>query len=91
MTCASPCPEKEIADEINIPSFASYRDVKAAVDDWMEYYNNERYQWQLAKLSPNEYYEYCISGRYPLCIPEPRRARQETADSKPVDESAENP
>ena len=27
---------------------------------------NERYQWQLAKLSPNEYYEYLTTGVYPL-------------------------
>jgi hypothetical protein len=32
----------------------------------MDYYNNERYQWQLAKLSPNEYYEYITTGVYPL-------------------------
>lgn len=35
-------------------------------DDWMEYYNSERYQWQLAKLSPNEYYGYITTGIYPL-------------------------
>ena len=32
----------------------------------MDYYNTERYQWNLAKLSPNEYYEYLITGIYPL-------------------------
>ena len=36
--------------------------VKAVIDDWMDYYNNERYQWELAKLSPNEYYEYITTG-----------------------------
>ena len=40
--------------------------VKAVIDDWMDYYNNERYQWELAKLSPNEYYEYITTGIYPL-------------------------
>lgn len=43
-----------------------FTDVKAVIDDWMDYYNNERYQWELAKLSPNEYYEYITTGRYPL-------------------------
>ncbi len=28
------------------------------VDDYMDYYNNERYQWKLAKLLLNEYYLY---------------------------------
>jgi len=38
------------------------------IDDWIDYYNNERYQWDLAKLSPNEFYEYCITGIYPLPV-----------------------
>ncbi|WP_375781886.1 hypothetical protein [Treponema ruminis] len=32
----------------------------------MDYYNTERYQWQLAKLSPDEYYKYFTTGIYPL-------------------------
>ena len=45
-------------DEIDVSGCEKYRDVRAIVDDWIDYYNNERYQWQLAKLSPNEYYGY---------------------------------
>ena len=41
-------------------------DVKASIDDWIDYYNNERYQWDLAKLSPNEFYNYIMDGEYPL-------------------------
>ncbi|OON85017.1 transposase, partial [Oribacterium sp. C9] len=44
----------------------TFEEVKAIIDDWMDYYNNDRYQWRLAKLSPNEYYEYITSGVYPL-------------------------
>jgi len=40
--------------------------VKELVVDWMDYYNNERYQWSLAKLSPCEYYRYVTTGFYPL-------------------------
>ncbi|MDC7290122.1 hypothetical protein NXH76_20205, partial [Blautia schinkii] len=36
---------------------------------YMDYYNNERYQWDLAKLSPNEFYEFFTTGEYPLDIP----------------------
>lgn len=32
----------------------------------MVYYNNDRYQYNLAKLSPNEYFEYYMTGKYPL-------------------------
>ena len=44
----------------------TYNQVAAIIDDWMDYYNNERYQWDLAKLSPNEYYNYLTTGIYPL-------------------------
>lgn len=44
----------------------SFDEVKKVIDDWMDYYNNDRYQWKLAKLSPNEYYNYIVTGIYPL-------------------------
>lgn len=53
-------------DEIDISGCTKYREVKAIIDDWMDYYNSERYQWQLAKLSPDEYYGYITTGKYPL-------------------------
>ena len=40
--------------------------MKLIIDDYMDYYNTERYQCNLAKLSPNEYYEYLTTGIYPL-------------------------
>ena len=46
----------------------TYEEVKGIIDDWMDYYNNYRYQWELAKLSPNEYYNYVTTGIYPLKI-----------------------
>ena len=36
------------------------------IDDYIDYYNNDRYQMKLAMLSPNEYLEYYKSGIYPL-------------------------
>lgn len=53
-------------DEIDLSNCKEFREVKEIIDDWMDYYNNERYQWNLAKLSPNEYYEYITTGTYPL-------------------------
>ena len=44
----------------------TFEDVCGIIDDWMRYYNEDRYQWELAKLSPNEYYEYITTGIYPL-------------------------
>lgn len=53
-------------DEVDISNCKHFFQVKAIIDDWIDYYNNERYQWQLAKLSPNEYYEYITTGIYPI-------------------------
>lgn len=35
----------------------------------MDYYNNHRYQWELVKLAPNEFCQFCLTGVYPLDIP----------------------
>ena len=48
-----------------------YEEVKVLVDDYIDYYNNERYQWCLAKLSPNEFYGFVTTGEYPIKIPDP--------------------
>lgn len=46
----------------------SFEDAKAMLDDWMDYYNTDRGQWQLAKLSPNEFFDYYTTGIYPLVL-----------------------
>ena len=53
----------ELAEKI--PNWTCFADVQRSIDDWMDYYNNDRYQWDLAKLSPNEYYQYLTTGSYP--------------------------
>lgn len=56
----------DILDEIAlIPTFEK---VKAKIDDWIDYYNNDRYQCELLKLSPTEYYKYLKTGVYPLPV-----------------------
>ena len=59
-------------DEINLKDCKTFDDIREVIDDYMDYYNIERYQWELAKLSPNEYYEYLKTGKYPLYIPKPK-------------------
>jgi len=53
-------------DNIDISGCTTFKEIKAVVDDWMEYYNNDRYQWDLAKLSPREFAEYTRTSIYPL-------------------------
>lgn len=46
----------------------SFHEVITIIDDWMDYYNNDRGQWNLKKLSPNEYYTYITTGVDPLSM-----------------------
>lgn len=65
-------------DEIGtkIAACESFEEAKSVIDDYMDYYNNDRGQWQLAKLTPNEYYNYCISGVYPLVTHDTRTPKK---------------
>ena len=55
-------------DEIKekVAACSSFEEVKDQVDDWIDYYNNDRYHWDLLKLSPAEYCRYLMTGVYPL-------------------------
>lgn len=56
----------ELADLIaECKDFAA---VVAQIDDWMDYYTNDRGQWDLMKLTPKEYYNYLQTGIYPLPV-----------------------
>ena len=46
-------------------TWKTFEDVKKDVDDWIDYYNNDRCIWKLAKLPPKKYYEYLKTGKYP--------------------------
>lgn len=57
-------------DELSekMQSWDNYETVSADIDDWMDYYNNERGQWHLNKLTPNEFYNFITTGYNPLSI-----------------------
>ena len=55
-------------DEIHINKCNTFHELKQEVDNYMDYYNNERYQWDLAKLSPNDYFKYIETGEYPIKV-----------------------
>ena len=59
-------------DEIDISECVTHEQITAVIDDWIDYYNNDRYQWDLAKLAPAEYYRYVTTGKYPLAITPPK-------------------
>lgn len=55
-------------DEIHLDDCLTFEELYIEIDNYMDYYNNDRYQWELAKLSPNQYAEYLHTGIYPLKI-----------------------
>ena len=58
-------------EEINISKCETHEQVACIIDDWIDYYNNDRYQWDLAKLAPAEYYRYATTRKYPLAVSPP--------------------
>ena len=58
----------------------TFKDVVAQVDDWIDYYNKDRGQWELLKLTPSEYYEYLQTGIYPLPVYSKPTSRGSTPD-----------
>lgn len=57
-------------DELKISSRKdwSYEEIEKKVDDWVDYYNTDRYQMGLQKLSPNEFYSYITKKEYPISM-----------------------
>jgi len=55
-------------DEIRLEPCNTFNLLKQEIDNYIDYYNNDRYQWNLAKLSPNQYYQYIQTGEYPIKI-----------------------
>lgn len=54
-------------DELpDLGQYDTFSNVQALINDYVDYYNKERYQWKLAKLSPNEYEVYARTGVHPL-------------------------
>ena len=54
--------------DIKVRNWQSLQDVQHSIDDWMDYYNNDRYKVGLGKMSPNEFYRYLTTGNYPTML-----------------------
>lgn len=42
-------------DEIDYKNCTTIEELKILIDDYMDYYNNDRCQWNLKKLIPTQY------------------------------------
>lgn len=52
-------------DELNLSHCYTFDQLKQEVDEYMKYYNDDRYLWDLMKMTPNEYYNYLATGIKP--------------------------
>ena len=69
-------------DEIDISGCVTNEQVAAVINDWIDYYNNDRYQLDLEKLAPAEYYRYVTTGEYPPGITPPKAAPDKEEEVK---------
>ncbi|SIN84503.1 Transposase InsO and inactivated derivatives [Carnobacterium alterfunditum] len=51
-----------LKDEMNYENCTNLEELRATVSDYIDYYNNERGQWNLKKLPPVHYREQFLSG-----------------------------
>lgn len=52
-------------DHLKLSELDTFEQVKTAIAGIIHYYNNDRPQWNLAKLTPIQFYQYFITGVYP--------------------------
>lgn len=83
-TCWDNAPQESLfghmKDEIHLrPRSDSHAIIAGKIFDWVDYYNNDRPQWSLAKLTPSEFYQYATTGIYPLQVPPPKNAKDALA------------
>ena len=49
-------------DELNLDTCFTFRDVCNEIKDYIEYYNNYRYQWNLKKMTPVQYRNHLFAS-----------------------------
>lgn len=53
-------------DHLNLNDIDDFEEVKTEIVEFIDYYNNFRPQWNLAKLTPTQYYQFYLTNVYPL-------------------------
>jgi putative transposase len=49
-------------DEVDFKACTTLTEVKEAIEEYMEYYNNRRYQWSLQKMTPVQYRGHLLTA-----------------------------
>lgn len=71
-----------LKDHVKTSNLDTFEEVNKAINEFMDYYNNERPQWNLAKLTPVQYYNFYQTGVYPLAhlVEEPKLPKVKTIE-----------
>ncbi|MCY9581746.1 IS3 family transposase [Paenibacillus alvei] len=51
-----------LKDEINYQDCKSLKELRLRVNKYMTYYNSERYQWTLKKMTPDEFRSHLLTA-----------------------------
>jgi len=68
-------------DELHLEECHSFEALKAEIDDYMDYYNNDRYQWGIGRMTPVQYREFLLSGGIPKVRNSSKRKMTVLSDS----------
>jgi len=50
-----------LKDEVDYKETKTFQELKILIDDYMEYYNTKRYQWNLKKMTPVQYRNHLLT------------------------------
>ncbi len=51
-----------LKDELSLTGFKTFEQVAAAVDNYMDYYNNDRKQWSKNRMTTVEYRKFLLAS-----------------------------
>jgi putative transposase len=49
-------------DELEYRDCATFQELRERIDSYIEYYNTDRYQWTLKKMTPAEYRNHLLTA-----------------------------
>lgn len=60
-------------DELHLKECNSFNDLETEIDDYISYYNYDRPQWTMNRMTPYEYHQYLTTGhtdslQLPACV-----------------------
>ena len=48
-------------DDVDYKDCKTFDELKIAIEEYIEYYNNQRYQWDLKKMTPIQYRNHLLT------------------------------